>query len=151
MVKPELERAMLAFLFAPLVVPAMWLAYFLIAFPLRGPGPVGPALAGLFLFASLFASYAYLGTFLLGLPLYLLARARGWTAIWTAALGGFIAGALLIFATLTSGKPFGPAITTGGTMLALVLGGPAGAAVGTVLWLIARPDLRDGGGAQQAQ
>jgi hypothetical protein len=93
---------------------------------------------------------AYVGTFMLGMPIYIFLCARQLTAFWIAPIMGFAIGmvmwyvfffllALALNATVRSvvdsfdGKFF---------LEALSIGGPAGAVVGIVLWLIARPDRR---------
>jgi hypothetical protein len=94
---------------------------------------------------------AYVGTFMLGMPIYIFLCARQLTAFWIAPIVGFAIGmvmwyvfffllALFLNATISSivadsfdGRVF---------LEALRIGGPAGAVVGIVLWLIARPDRR---------
>jgi len=86
-----------------------------------------------FLF-PLVLSYAYACTFVFGVPLYLLLRALKLTAVWWASALGLIVGSVvvyLLFARVGSKE----AIT-----FAIEYGGPPGAAVGALLWWIARPD-----------
>jgi hypothetical protein len=71
----------------------------------------------------------YLGTLLFGLPLYLLLRAYGQTEFWLAPVVGFLAGLAMMYLVRSwLGIPL------------LSVAGPSGAAVGALLWLIARPD-----------
>ncbi len=87
----------------------------------------------------------YLGTFLIGLPLYLLLRAFNLTAFWLAPAIGFVVGfAMTYLVALSLGVE--PEMVRSGfwsrTLFgaAIQFGGPAGAVVGALLWLIARPD-----------
>jgi len=74
---------------------------------------------------------SYFGIFLFGLPLYLLLRAYKLTAFWLAPVVGFVAGfAMMGLASSWLGLPL------------VSVAGPSGAAVGALLWLIARPDRR---------
>jgi hypothetical protein len=81
-------------------------------------------------------SAAFVITLLFGLPLFLILRRLRWTSFWIAPVAGCIVPfvALLIFL-------FSPALfrepppTSAVVLIAL-----CGAAVGAILWLIARPD-----------
>jgi hypothetical protein len=75
----------------------------------------------------------YVGAFALGLPLYRYLQARNLTAFWIAPIVGFIIGVMMWCATCAL---FGSL----NLPEALKCGGLAGAVVGTILWLIARPD-----------
>jgi len=129
-----MARAVIAFLVAPLVVPI------LTTIELRELLSQ-PPLAGLMLLFCTFT--AYVGTFVFGIPTYLFLRTRRWTAFWLAPVLGFVAGGLAWW--LCKSVPM-----TGGTfhfdpdprLLRAVLWpfGPLGALVGSLLWLIARPD-----------
>jgi hypothetical protein len=89
------------------------------------------------------AVFAYLGAFVFGTSGYLFLRARKWTAFWFAPALGFVAGGLAwwLFTSMprTAGIfHFDPDLR----FLREVLWpyGPVGAVVGSLLWLIARPD-----------
>lgn len=90
----------------------------------------------------------YLGTVLLGPPVYLALRARKLTAFWIAPLAGFVVGVgmlclFLIVLSLSFGQNFGTALASLDSSqfkAAVAFGGLPGAAVGALLWLIARPD-----------
>jgi hypothetical protein len=115
----------LAFLLAPLALPLICVAYgFAWAFPPDAPLP--ELIKGAGLGAAILAVGAYAGLFVLGAPIYFVLRACKHTAFWIAPVAGFIAGAMMF-------APFFGA-------MGIVLGGPPGALVATVFWLIARPD-----------
>ncbi len=92
---------------------------------------------------------AYAGTFFFGLPAYLFLRARKWTAFWIAPVLGFIAGSLAywVFVVLL-GLSLGNSLSSVMADFSNASGlrdllwpiGPEGAVVGSLLWLIARPD-----------
>ncbi len=90
----------------------------------------------------------YLGTVLFGPPVYLALRAVKLTAFWIAPLAGFVVGVgmmclFLIGLPLSFGHNLAPALAKFDYALfkaAVESGGPPGAAVGALLWLIARPD-----------
>lgn len=72
---------------------------------------------------------SYFVTLLFGLPLYAFLRARGYTNFWLAPIAGLVAGvATTHLAHSWLGLPVMP------------IAGVAGAAVGALLWIIARPD-----------
>ena len=129
-------RAVVAFLTAPLVVPAFACVYF------------RSMLSDSFMIAvvlGLSTMTAYVGALLFGLPAYLLLRRGGWTSFWFAPVIGFVAaaGALWLFDSvpfMTSELAFRPSSDV--RLLGEVLWpfGPVGAVVGALLWLIARPD-----------
>ncbi len=116
-------RTMAAFYVAPLAVPLITALYL----ASRG-GPEGVEATVVVVSALV----AYAGTFALGVPLYLFLRVRNLTAFWIAPVFGFIVGAIVMF--LLVGRDVSPAN--------LQFGGLCGAVVGTILWLIARPDRR---------
>ncbi len=131
-------RTLLAFVVAPLVVPLISTVYFRVrlanmAFPYT------------FITSTL---VAYLGSLAFGLPIYRFLRARKLTAFWIAPVAGFIAGAMMWYVFLALfGLLFGYSISyvlsgLGSRELpdALRLGGISGASVGTIFWLLARPD-----------
>jgi Zn-dependent protease with chaperone function len=130
-------RTPIAFLVAPLAIPIVmtWLR---------------PSLAdldtGLALVVSMLA--AYIGIFVIGLPIYLYLQTRGAMAFWLAPIIGFMIGvvmtyALYFFVALSVGyhvvSPAEPVTLQD----AFGFGGPSGAVVGAILWLIARPDRRE--------
>jgi hypothetical protein len=90
----------------------------------------------------------YLGIILLGPPVYLALRALKLTAFWIAPLAGFAVGVgmlclFLIMLPLNLGQNLATALASldyGLLKMAVEDGGPPGAAVGAILWLIARPD-----------
>lgn len=107
-------------------VPLMWA--FHVSRDLRWPSD--DIAFGLTLAVSLFVAYA--GTFVFGLPLYFFLRARQITSFVVAPAFGLIIGALATW--LVAGRYLTPDF--------LQFGGLSGAAVGAVLWLIARPGRR---------
>lgn len=136
-----MNRTLVAFLVAPLVVPAFMLFY------LRGLSSTD-----FWQTFSLVVSVivAYTGVWVLGFPTYLFLRARQWTSFWLAPVLGFVIGAamMLVFGvgfTVLLGHSLVSAVSDvmrDPNMLrgALWQGGVAGAATGAVFWLIARPD-----------
>ena len=118
-------RTSIAFCVAPLAVPIVAALYL-------GWSP-DSLIYGLVLVGSLFI--AYVGTFLLGLPIYRILVARKLTAFWLAPVVGSIVGTtvLLVFQAVTLSAPDIEGV-------ALKFGGSLGAVVGTIIWLIARPD-----------
>jgi hypothetical protein len=94
---------------------------------------------------------AYAGVLILGVPAYYLLRSRGWTAFWIAPLLGLLIGGIMwlafsaMFALSLDEGIWGVrlALTDFGTLRGVIWpGGVIGAAVGTTLWFIARPDQR---------
>jgi hypothetical protein len=136
-------RTPIAFLVAPLVVPLIVAAYVPIRFP---HDPAAATAVPLSVFVS------YFGAVIFGVPTYLFLRARQLTAFWIASVAGFIVGVMMwyvFFALLGLSLGNGlsdvaAALSTPRYMLpnALKASGPLGALVGTILWLIARPDRR---------
>lgn len=128
-------RGWKAFAIAPLAAPLV----VVLKFGLSG----APDNVAAFFFPIALA-YAYAGTFLFGLPFYLLLRALKLTAFWWAPAVGLVVGsamALILF--LSIGARNLEAITE-----AIKYGGPPGAAVGALLWLIGRPDRPDAPGEE---
>lgn len=133
-------RVPIAFVVAPLAVPmilAVPVILGLIVAPQSGPNPALLMTIG---FSPL---VAYGGTILFGIPLYLILRAQRLTDFRFAPLAGGAVGLITMILPLmaTAGSGRGqsmmnnPAWTATFALCAL-----SGAAVGTVLWLIARPD-----------
>jgi hypothetical protein len=118
-------RTKLAFLLAPLALPLICVAYGLV-WELPADAPLPELIRGVAFTAAILAAGAYLGIFILGAPIYFVLRGCNHTAFWIAPVAGFIAGGMM-FVPL-----FG--------VLGMGMGGPPGALVATVFWLIARPD-----------
>jgi hypothetical protein len=76
---------------------------------------------------SVAAFWTYASVLVIGAPIYFFLRSRGLTSFWLAPLVGFFVGGAVATAMV-------------GAQLASIVGGPPGALVGTVLWLIGRPD-----------
>ena len=120
-------RTPIAFIFAPLAVPV------LVALYLRWSAD--SLIYGLILVGSLFI--AYIGTFLLGFPIYRILVARKLTAFWLAPVVGFIVGTtVLLMVQAVTVRARAPDMLD----VASQFGGSLGAVVGTIIWLIARPD-----------
>jgi hypothetical protein len=140
-------RFTLAFLFAPLAIPAIEFR------PWESHGFAFETLALTFLAAVL----AYAGAFIFGIPTCLLFARRQWMALWSASLAGFVVAAMtwwfvgLVPLVLFSGSL---ADLTGPDSLpwlakGLWLYGPLGAAVTSLLWggaRLQRGRRRDGTG-----
>jgi hypothetical protein len=146
------NRHITAFLLAPLTVPLLMSA---LAVQILREVPY------LYWFGLLIAAAAsYVGAILVGAPAYVTLRLRGLTAFWLAPLIGSMAGVIMalglavifplalesgiltaVVQVFADGAHWGEVIIVKpNSMEALV--GPAilGALVGTVLWLIGRPD-----------
>jgi hypothetical protein len=111
----------MAFGIAPLAVPVI----------VSTAAAFGGAPASLIAATALYSLMtSYFGILLFGLPLYLLLRAYKLTHFWVAPVAGFVAGLAVMYlaSSWLVGLPWLP------------IAGPAGAAVGALLWLIARPD-----------
>ena len=138
-------RQVVAFFVAPVVVPVTIFAY--LANTNLAPFWVGTS-------TIIGAITVYVGALIFGVPAYLFLRARKWTFFGVAPAVGFAVGALMwlvfgaVFALLLdrglSGVQF---VFTDRQMLSGTIwpGGVLGAVVGTIFWLIARPDCEDGG------
>jgi hypothetical protein len=132
-------RTPIAFLAAPFAVPLI--------VALSVPAPDSRDTAAAAAAVSVSALVSYLGTFIFGVPTYLFLRARQLTAFWFAPVAGFIAGTTMwylffvLFGLSLGSSSIGSAILDP-SLLSSALGriGPLGALVGTILWLIARPD-----------
>ena len=145
-------RHVVAFLVAPLAVPAVMS---LLALQILFEVP------SLYYFGLLIAAaVSYAAMLLVGAPIYMLLRSRGWSAFWLAPVVGMMSGVIIATAlvmifplalkseTLMSAVArvangaHGGEVFIVGPGAAAVLVGPSmlGALVGTVLWLIGRPD-----------
>jgi hypothetical protein len=133
-------RTPIAFLVAPFVVPLIVAVY------VSAGGPQDSAAA---IAVAVSAFVSYFGAFIFGVPTYLVLRSQQLTAFWIAPVAGFIAGVMMLFVFFAllglslgnwgSGPgPADPSLSS----IALKVTGPLGALVGTILWLIARPDRR---------
>jgi hypothetical protein len=104
-----------------------WMAFGIA--PLAVPLLVGMSVGFDAMIAIFSLMFSYFVTLLFGLPLYAFLRAYGYTNFWLAPGAGLVAGiATTHLAHLWLGLP------------AMPIAGVAGAAVGALLWLIARPD-----------
>lgn len=126
----ESGRTWKAFALAPLVVPLLVTLKFGFA---GAPGSVATYVAPIVL------AIAYIGTFLFGLPLYLLLRALRLTTFWLAPVVGFLIGivTMLLFLAIIGERNVD--MLTEATRE----GGAPGAVVGALLWLIGRPDRQE--------
>lgn len=135
----EGRRGLIAFAVAPLAAPLVVSMKFGFA---GAPDPV------ILLVARISLVLGYLGTVLFGPPIYLLLRSVKLTAFWPAPLAGFAVGVgmmclFLIGLPLSFGRNLAVALASFDYALfkeAVEYGGTPGAAVGALLWLIARPD-----------
>jgi hypothetical protein len=139
-----MTRPVIAFLVAPLVVPLFLL-------PSLVPGMSDGFWFATTLIVATFTAYA--GTVIFGVPAYLFLRARKWTSFWFAPVLGFIGGVLAycVFIALF-GLSLGHSLSSVMATFSNANGlrdllwpiGPEGAVVGSLLWLIARPDRAPG-------
>ncbi len=142
-----MNRTAIAFIIGPLWAPLVVtpIAHFEI-FPY-------PAQLHWVVIAGLISTiFAYLGVFLLGLPLFRWLRSRNLTALWMAAALGFVVGvltwiaAVASFVLLLGGDLHGVELAARDWRMAfarlagLVAPGLIGIVVGMTIWLIARPD-----------
>jgi hypothetical protein len=139
-----MNRTALAFLIAPLWVPAATAFYGVYLFPKPKQGH------WIFFTTVVGAVFAYGGVLLLGTPAFLILRAHKLTAFWIAPVLGFFVGVItcsvfLVFLGLSLGNslPFSlhelaanPVSWSSGFFPT----GALGAIVGATLWLIARPN-----------
>ncbi len=139
-----MNRTALAFLIAPLWVPAATAPYAVYMFPYPEQRH------WIFITTIIGAIFAYGGVLTLGAPAFLILRARRRTAFWIAPVVGFGVGVLtgFIFFVLF-GLSLGNSLTFVWHDLAAKSAswsspffpiGALGAVVGATLWLIARPD-----------
>lgn len=141
-----MSRTALAFLIAPLWVPAA-------AVPFAGHMfPYSEQRHWIYITVIIAAIFGFGGVAALGMPAFRLLRARKHTAFWIAPVLGFAVGVVtwLVFIVL-----FGLSLGNSGSFIsrdlvsnsahlwAVLLTGALGTAVGTTLWLIARPDRHD--------
>ena len=129
-------RTPIAFLVAPFAVPLI----VAMLVPARGPQDTAAAIA-----VAVSAFVSYFGAFIFGVPGYLFLRARQLTAFWIAPVAGFIAGTMMLFVFfallgLSLGNRGSGLADPNLLSIALKATGPLGALVGTIIWLIARPD-----------
>jgi hypothetical protein len=136
------SRTALAFLVAPLWVPAVSTLLAVGTFPYAGQ-------LGIPIIAIIAAIFAYAGTAMLGWPTFLILRARGHTAFWFAPALGFVVGAItwtifMILLGLFLGNSWSfvthDIVNNPAQRLIFPSTGALGATVGATLWLIARPD-----------
>jgi hypothetical protein len=132
-VMEDTMRSVLAFLIAPLVVPAPYVIS-AIYYSLVDPWP-GPSF--LMFLAGITALITYGGVISLGIPAYLLLRSLGLTAFWIAPVTGFIVGAITDWVAIVY---FLPSALANRLLREMAFAGVYGAVVGVILWLIARPD-----------
>jgi hypothetical protein len=132
-------RLILAFALAPLAVPVLLVSFI----------PMSPSPAAFVFALELSVVISYLGILVLGLPIYLYLRAYRWWSFWIAPIVGFVAGGVMwvafsVMFVLSLGEGmFGVQLAlTDKNMLKGCIwpGGVAGACVGILFWLIARPD-----------
>jgi hypothetical protein len=143
-----MNRTVAAFLIAPLWAVAATVIFAFHAFPHSEQQP------WIYITVTIGAAFAYGGTAVLGIPAFLFLRRRQQNSFWIAVLAGFVAGAITwnVFFVL-----FGLSLenrlafiwqqmgrTT--SLEATLFVGVLGSAIGATLWLIARPDLKRGGG-----
>jgi hypothetical protein len=123
-------RSWIAFAVAPLAIPVVlgWVAR------LDGASRDESALI-----VTISLIVSYLATFLIGLPLYLLLRAYRLTSFWLAPVVGGIVGGILNI-TVVSKMIFNFDFNIATLPGSFLIGALEGASVGTILWLIARPD-----------
>jgi hypothetical protein len=135
----EGRRGLIAFAVAPLAAPLI---------VSMKVGFAGAPDRVVLIFAWISLVLAYLGTVLLGRPVYLLLRSVKLTAFWPAPLLGFAVGVgmaclFLIWLPMSLGQNLSAVLAKfdyGLFKEAVEFGGVPGAAVGALLWLIARPD-----------
>ena len=141
-------RAFSAFLVAPLAVPVLMVFMVLMA--------VRPSAEDMHVAITstvvVYLPFGYVGTLLVGLPVYRFLYTRNLTAFWIAPVAGAVGGAagIIVLYALTMlilglDFSFGLKLLFGEASIATVArlcqaGGINGAVVGTLLWLIARPD-----------
>ena len=135
-----MSRPVIAFFVAPLAVPVVLFPYV---------GSIMPTSTTNLFAIEICTVVAYVGVLIFGVPAYLFLRALRWTAFWIWPILGFIFGGVMwyVFAVL-----FALSLGEGVSGIRLVFtdanllrgflwpGGFSGLIVGTIIWLIARPD-----------
>jgi hypothetical protein len=140
------SKTALAFLIAPLWVPAAAVPFAACAFPYPEQRH------WIYITVIIAAVFAYSGVAAFGTPAFLLLRASKRTAFWIAPALGFAVGVAtwLVFIVLF-GLSLGDSwsvvshdlASSSAHLWAFLPTGASGAAVGATLWLIARPDRHD--------
>jgi hypothetical protein len=137
------DRVRMAFAVAPLTFPAILFLFT----ALTNPWP-GALLLAAWMAVS-FLPFSYLGALTVGVPVYRFLCARNLTAFWVAPAAGFVGGTvvvilfylLVMIALGLYSSPIGDDVTVIALLQgAFLMGGLPGAVIGTVVWLIARPD-----------
>jgi hypothetical protein len=125
-------RTPVAFIVSPLAVPLVIAC--LLSLPLNHPISLTTMVVGMFM--------AYVGGFALGLPIYRYLQAREAMTFWLAPIIGFAMGAITTYVVyfLCGYTLIGSLADSIVRRDAFGFGGPSGAVVGAILWLIARPD-----------
>lgn len=141
-----MSRTALAFLIAPLWVPAA-------AVPFAGHMfPYPEQRHWIYITVIIAAIFAYGGVAALGLPAFRLLRTRKHTAFWIAPVLGFAVGVttwvvFIVLFGLSLGNSWSfvshDLVSNSAHLWAFLPTGALGAAVGATLWLIARPDRED--------
>ena len=137
-----MSRTALAYLVAPLWVPAATAIYALHMFPYPEQHH------WIYVTIIIGAVFGYAGTLALGMPAFFVLRARSHTALWTAVVLGFGIGGLtwLVFTVLfvlSLGNSFTFILHEAAnptSWLPLLPTGVLGSIVGATWWLVARPD-----------
>jgi hypothetical protein len=119
-----MNRHLMAFLIAPLVVPGLFASCISILY--GGPGWRFWSMTGFFLMEIAVVSYS--GALFLGVPAYLALRSLGWTRFWITPVVGFVVALITGIFALPSNYRWNLGV------------GVCGALVGVALWLIGRPD-----------
>jgi len=140
------SRIALAFLIAPLWVPAA-------AVPFAGHMfPYPEQRHWIFITVIIAAIFGYGGVAALGMPAFRLLRARKHTAFWIAPVLGLTVGVatwvvFIVLFGLSLGNSWSfvshDLVSNSAHLWAVLPTGALGAAVGATLWLIARPDRED--------
>ena len=135
-----MNRAMIAFAIAPLVVPVILFPY------LQSMGmPTGVTVLAL----EIGGVFAYAGCIVFGIPVYLFLTKRQWVSFWVAPPLGFVAGAVawlgfvVLFPLMLDGgvAAIGRSLRDPAMLKGMVWpGGVLRAAGAIVFWVIARPD-----------
>ena len=132
-------RHAVALFVAPLWVPLVAMTY------TAADGPQPPDPTGLNLIAVIGAVCAWIIMAIVGIPVYVVMRWRGWTALWIAMAAGFVTGVVMwnLFAIYFLGG-WTHAVKSLGRSNHLIDLVPAavGVLVAATAWLIIRPDRR---------